>query len=112
MRKGSSLFPPGVAAERNRASHDKYKKSAQGKRTSLKSALKIYYGITLEEYDAMLLKQEGHCALCLRTEVMVDHDHLTGRFRGLLCRSHNVALGALGDDVDGLQRALDYLERG
>ena len=75
----------------------------------LKSSLKCYYGITLEEYDAMLARQGGHCALCNQTVVVVDHCHETGRFRGLLCRSHNSALGKLGDNEAGLIRVIAYL---
>jgi hypothetical protein len=43
--------------------------------------------------------------------VHCDHDHRTGKFRGWLCRMCNTAIGALGDDVDGLERALAYLRR-
>ena len=99
--------PHGAAIQR--AAHARYRASPKGRRTALKSALKLYYGITLDEYDAMLEKQGGHCALCDRTELVVDHCHETGRFRGLLCRPHNVAIGALGDNTYGLQRALEYL---
>ena len=74
------------------------------------------FGITVDEYDRLLVQQDGHCALCPATHsdgtslrFHVDHDHETGRVRGLLCRSCNMALGILGDDIDGLNRALTYL---
>ena len=60
--------------------------------------LKYRYGITLEDYDAMLVAQGGGCALCQRfpnegRRLAVDHDHETGRIRGLLCNPCNVMLG-------------------
>lgn len=70
------------------------------------------YGITVEEYDALMAKQGSCCALCGKAskKLDVDHDHDTGKVRGLLCRACNVALGNLGDSVAGLTRALDYLK--
>ena len=52
------------------------------------------------------------CELCGRVESLcLDHDHITHEFRGWLCRSCNTSLGGLGDTVDGLRRAIAYLER-
>jgi hypothetical protein len=52
------------------------------------------------------------CELCGRVEALhLDHDHITHEFRGWLCRSCNTSLGGLGDTVDGLRRAIAYLER-
>jgi hypothetical protein len=71
------------------------------------------YGITVAEFDAALARQGGCCALCREAQgkrkLCVDHDHATGRFRGLLCIQCNSALGKLGDSVAGLQRAIAYL---
>lgn len=47
--------------------------------------------------------------LCGSDNLVVDHDHETGIVRGMLCQSHNKAIGMLGDSVEGVQRALDYL---
>ena len=72
------------------------------------------YGLTREEFDALILNQEGRCAICdrdPRDNLMVDHNHLTGVVRGLLCATCNRGLGLLGDDLGGLQRAIDYLRR-
>jgi len=59
--------------------------------------LKRDFGITIEEYDAMLTKQGGVCAICKRppnkNRLAVDHDHTTGEVRGLLCPSCNRAVG-------------------
>jgi len=43
-------------------------------------------------------------------QLMLDHDHTTGKFRGWLCRGCNTGLGALGDDIKGLEQALAYLK--
>jgi len=52
------------------------------------------------------------CEICERAApVQFDHDHITGEFRGWLCHTCNTALGGLGDNREGLLRALAYLER-
>jgi hypothetical protein len=75
--------------------------------------LKHKYGITAEEFDALLEEQGGHCALCPALEdLCVDHNHTTGRVRGILCRNCNAALGQFRDDIDRVRAAVKYLERG
>jgi hypothetical protein len=52
------------------------------------------------------------CEICHSSgRVVLDHDHETGAFRGWLCRECNQGLGKLGDNIEGLRRALAYLER-
>ena len=70
------------------------------------------YGITLAEYDALLEKQGGVCAICRkrsRRRLCVDHCHLTGTIRGLLCDACNLGLGSLKEDQASLVAALAYL---
>lgn len=75
------------------------------------------YGISLEEYEALLLKQDGKCAICGSAEAVpgtkncmaVDHDHKTGKVRGLLCMFCNRGLGAFKDSPAILKNAMDYL---
>lgn len=68
------------------------------------------YGVTRDQVAAQLENQGGLCALCRAGgKLHIDHDHTTGRFRGLLCLQCNVALGKLGDDSAGLQRAWAYV---
>lgn len=75
--------------------------------------LRREYGISLGEYLEMLRGQNGVCAVCGDDgKLHVDHDHETGRVRGLLCGSCNRALGLLKDNVDSLSRAIDYLRKG
>lgn len=64
----------------------------------------------------MLEAQEGVCAICGKPEtkpnakyLAVDHNHETGVIRGLLCNNCNRALGLLGDNVETLQNAINYL---
>ncbi len=75
------------------------------------------YGITEDQFQKMLEQQGGKCALCPvvfssegRRNLCVDHDHDTGRVRGLLCARCNTSIGQLGDNADGLRKALAYLE--
>jgi hypothetical protein len=72
------------------------------------------YGITIERYEEMLDGQGGRCAICLcrpRTRVLaVDHDHLTGQLRGLLCgRCNHGLLQFAQEDITILKRAIEYL---
>jgi hypothetical protein len=77
--------------------------------------LKHEYGISLDEYDKMVENQEGVCAICKKPPIgrrlAVDHDHVTGKIRGLLCHNCNVSLGLLGEDSEAIKRLLDYLEK-
>jgi len=79
-----------------------------------KSYLKRTYNLTVQEYDAMLARQGGGCAICGRPprpdiSLHVDHDHETGRIRGLLCFRCNNALGDFLDDESLLRQAAGYL---
>ena len=71
--------------------------------------------MTQDDYERMLAAQGGCCAICGRRpragkHLHVDHDHDTGRVRGLLCFSCNVAIGNLHHDVDRVLRAADYVD--
>jgi hypothetical protein len=75
------------------------------------------YGITVEEYDRILERQGGGCAICgrkdagdsRRTTFHVDHCHTTGKVRGLLCSNCNTGVGKFEDDPERLERAAMYL---
>lgn len=85
-------------------------------RTTWASHLRRKFGITHEQYDAMLVKQGGRCAICrvLSTEspkrFHVDHNHATGVVRGLLCYRCNTGLGVFLDDISRLKSAIKYLK--
>lgn len=80
-------------------------------------ALKRQYGITIEQYDELLEKQNGNCAICQRhhTEfkkrLAVEHCHSTGAIRGLCCTYCNRGLSAYHDKPEFFRRAADYLEQ-
>lgn len=71
------------------------------------------YGITVEQYNSLVDKQNGTCAICQQPPkkqfLYVDHCHETGRIRGLLCAGCNAALGVFKDSVEMLERAIGYL---
>lgn len=80
------------------------------------SVLKRKYGLTEEAFQAMFASQKGLCAICLTEELPgisshVDHCHVTGIVRGLLCESCNRAIGIMKDDPARLRAAADYIER-
>jgi hypothetical protein len=88
-------------------------KECERTRARTRNMLRLY-GLTREDYEAMLEAQDGHCACCPATSsdgrlLDVDHDHLTGLNRGLLCRSCNIILGHVSDDPVHLERLAEYL---
>lgn len=112
----------------SRQANQRYKKTTKGKvsgykyRTSEKGrianrkarrkcTLKQLYGVTLEQYDKMFEQQDGKCAICNQSELgyrlCIDHDHKTGRVRGLLCHGCNLSLGHLEKYI---ANAVLYLE--
>ena len=81
-----------------------------------RARLKSVYGLSLAAYEALLLGQDHRCAACaadlsaLPTKQRhVDHDHLTGAVRGILCHSCNTALGLMKDSPKRLQQLISYL---
>lgn len=83
--------------------------------------LKKNYGLSRKQYEELSEKQGHKCAICgepegnvIRGKVLslaVDHDHATGKIRGLLCANCNRGLGYFKDDRQRLQSAIDYLTR-
>ena len=85
------------------------------------SANCLNFGITLEQYQEMLLAQNGVCAICRKPETMirrgrvqmlgVDHHHESGALRDLLCAACNLLVGHSRESPEFLRAAADYLER-
>lgn len=78
--------------------------------------LKAKYGITKEEYESLIEKQNNVCAICKMENtngkpLCVDHEHSTGKIRGLLCFSCNTALGLMKEHSCLLREAATYLEK-
>lgn len=72
--------------------------------------LRVRYGLSYEDYEELLVKQDGKCAICNRIRKLhVDHCHDTGRVRGLLCNNCNCGIGNLQDDPKIIKKALEYL---
>lgn len=70
------------------------------------------YGVTAEQFEILFEAQNGKCKICDRPSVkalVVDHCHITGRVRGLLCRKCNSGIGMLCDDPVLVASALRYL---
>jgi hypothetical protein len=72
------------------------------------------YNISLQEYENLLDKQNGVCAICKkkcqRGYLSVDHNHKTNEVRALLCRYYNVAIGNMKEDPSLLRAAAKYIE--
>lgn len=109
-----------LATEKGKqATHKKQKKFQGSKKDKIrhrKCNLKRMYGLTLEDYDQMFEQQNGVCAVCggLATggkRLVVDHCHITGKIRGLLCGNCNIGIGNMQDNVDILAQAIIYLNK-
>ena len=100
----------------NRERKLKWHQSESGKLSSANTKLKRRFGIDLDAYNEMLQEQGGQCLICGATEshgghrLAVDHDHETGKIRGLLCKSCNVGLGNFYDNIEFLDKAIAYLK--
>ena len=85
--------------------------------------LKSDYGITLDDYNKMYVEQEGKCDICKiqckktgkkserMTTFNIDHDHITGNVRALLCNRCNMVLGSVNDDVELFNKMVKYLNK-
>lgn len=76
--------------------------------------LKYWYGITIEEYNYILVKQKYLCAICsidlkIQKKINLDHNHKTGAVRSILCVRCNLSLGLI-EDEDWIKKARKYLK--
>lgn len=97
-----------------RTKENRRKNPTRAKDTMRRNSYKKF-GITIEQYNELLMAQDGRCAIChgpsTREHFDVDHDHVTGIVRGLLCSSCNIGLGYFKDNPMLLKDAATYLER-
>ncbi len=91
--------------------HNNDKTKEAHRRAAHKHRIKSY-GISYEDYNSMLEKQNYSCLICRsKPETLhVDHCHKTGKVRGLLCSTCNTALGHAKDDIEILKKMIEYLE--
>lgn len=107
--------PERMASRNARAKRDWPKRRDAERRRGLMKR----YGITPERYDEMLAAQQGVCVICgdpprpdgvhASARLHVDHDHTSGKIRGLLCGPCNSGLGLFRDHPGLLQKAIEYL---
>lgn len=102
---------PEKAREQDKRCYEKNKDSISKRRVN--ERLKSRYGVTVEWYDFQFDFQDGACAICRQCpkkgkRLVVDHDHKTGKVRGLLCHSCNLKLGVI-DNTDWVSVAKMYL---
>jgi hypothetical protein len=116
--------------DKNRAKGKRFREAnpIDYRHAQTKSRLKRVYGLSPEQYLALVEKQHGKCAICPKPLISllsndrdftgqpddnvarVDHCHETGRVRGLLCFGCNVGLGKFKDDIQLLLKAVRYLD--
>lgn len=98
----------------NRSRVKAYAKSPRGRARHRRYQLARAYGITVNQYAAMVREQGGKCAICgdEPKQFHVDHDHKTNEIRGLLCGNCNVGIGHFRDNPDLMTAAIKYLRRG
>jgi hypothetical protein len=102
--------------ERSRAASKRWKQANPEKLalTKRRANLKLWYGVTPEWFDATLAAQRG-CAVCKTEDASkrggwnVDHDHSSGKTRGVLCGHCNRAIGSLKDSPEVCVSAAEYL---
>lgn len=97
-----------------KAYFQRYHRSEKYRKRDRAAQIKKRYGITGEQYDAMLAAQSNGCAICgqpahPRFRLSVDHNHATGQVRGLLCQRCNVAIAVL--ECSALPALEAYIEK-
>ena len=99
------------------ARNPEYLKNRQAERSKRLMPHLSAYGITKSDYEEMLHEQDSACAVCGKSggwsanggRLVVDHDHDTGKVRGLLCPSCNRGIGQFFDSADSMQSAARYI---
>jgi len=96
--------------KRKREYHRKHPEQARSRH------LHCRYGITLDDYNNIFKEQNGRCAICgrhqmeLKNKLYIDHNHVTGAIRGLLCSKCNSVIGLVFEDVNILKEVICYLK--
>ena len=108
--------------DNNKKRHTKHKNDLKYKESRLNTRFKNLYGITLDQYNQMYKEQNGLCAICGKPELVIhpqskkvralgiDHNHQTGKVRGLLCGVHNQMIGLAKENIQIFEKAINYLK--
>lgn len=88
-------------------------KAKTGSERQRKYLLKKKFGLSIEEWDELFKKQDGRCGICrsILKYPCTDHNHSTGKVRGLLCGSCNKGLGFFKDSPEIMENAIEYLSK-
>ena len=103
-------------SEKARSAQQKYRSSEKAKNNVRNRHLKRVFGITQDEYLKMLSSQNERCAICEKhysyqnRRLDIDHDHETGKIRGLLCNPCNRAIGRFEHNTMLMKKAINYLK--
>ena len=115
------MATPEKIKEKNKLAVEKYRTSQKYRDRLRNARYKSKYGISLNDYNDLLIKQNGVCAICFCPEtgkgvhkgvktLAVDHCHGTGKVRGLLCNNCNCLLGYAKDNLKVLAKAIQYIK--
>lgn len=99
-----------------KAARAKWSASKAGRAAARRRRIENTYDITLAQYDEMLANQNGVCAICQQppkggVPLAVDHCHVTGKVRGLLCIACNLVIGNAKEYLSVLDSAIKYLAK-
>jgi hypothetical protein len=110
QRENRKVYKQTPAAK---AANYRYRTKPEVKERNRRRRLELLYGITYEEYEVIRTAQKNACAICFISpeRFHVDHNHETGKVRGLLCGSCNMALGLFKENETNLLVAVEYLRR-
>ena len=119
--KGKTIRRKYHQSEKGKTCQKKYAATVNGQQKRRDNFLRSRYNFTLARYNQLFEQQNGRCAICRKPEtasnrfgvrvLAVDHDHKTGRVRGLLCQKCNHALGLLNDSEFLVSNMYFYLMR-
>ncbi len=113
--KNYSLKYPEKIKENRKKYTQKYGYKPKSELQKLKNKVsRLKIKLTLKEYKNLIIKQNNLCAICLNTcktkrALSIDHNHITGKVRGLLCMKCNRAIGLFNDNPSLVQNAYNYL---
>jgi hypothetical protein len=127
IEKPLSLFSKDSKAKNKKRSYckqcdrsrtDSWKENNKERIAEYNSSYKLQYnyGLSTEDYEKLLNKQNSKCAICnidqkdLKRKLVVDHCHSSNKVRGLLCSHCNVGIGMLKENQDNLVAAIQYLK--